>query len=111
MELKKGQNMLEHEAEIFSRPARTWFQTEKEKARAAGDTLSWLRLTHELTGGTRHVIGKRQGGNGIVPGESGISPDDPLKVRPKAAQSCLLTWTSTAEEEQIRRSLQKSKTS
>lgn len=35
MELKKGQNILEHEAEIFSRPRRTWFQTEKDKARAA----------------------------------------------------------------------------
>ena len=80
MELKKGQNMLEHEAEIFSRPARTWFQTEKEKARAAGDALSWLRLTHGLTGGTRHVIGRKQGGNGIAPGESG---GDSLKVRPK----------------------------
>ncbi|KAL1951956.1 hypothetical protein VTO73DRAFT_1105 [Trametes versicolor] len=34
MELKKGQNMIEHEAEIFSRPARTWFQTGKEKAQA-----------------------------------------------------------------------------
>jgi ATP-dependent RNA helicase DDX27 len=31
MELKKGQNMIEHEAEIFSRPARTWFQTAREK--------------------------------------------------------------------------------
>lgn len=31
MELKKGQNIIEHEAEIFSRPARTWFQTNKEK--------------------------------------------------------------------------------
>ncbi|KAG6335274.1 hypothetical protein ID866_3803 [Astraeus odoratus] len=38
MELKKGQNMIEHEAEIFSRPARTWFQTEKEKARTAAAT-------------------------------------------------------------------------
>ncbi|CCM01972.1 uncharacterized protein FIBRA_04045 [Fibroporia radiculosa] len=34
MEVKKGQNMIEHEAEIFSRPARTWFQTGKEKAKA-----------------------------------------------------------------------------
>ncbi|KAH0590710.1 nucleolar DEAD-box protein required for synthesis of 60S ribosomal subunit, variant 2 [Termitomyces sp. 'cryptogamus'] len=32
MELKKGENMVEHEAEIYSRPARTWFQTGKEKA-------------------------------------------------------------------------------
>lgn len=34
MEIKKGQNMVEHEAEIFSRPARTWFQSEKEKQAA-----------------------------------------------------------------------------
>lgn len=27
--------MLQHESEIFSRPARTWFQTEKEKKAAA----------------------------------------------------------------------------
>ncbi|GAA6059375.1 hypothetical protein JCM10212_003273 [Sporobolomyces blumeae] len=31
MELQKAQNMLEHEAEIKSRPARTWFQTQTEK--------------------------------------------------------------------------------
>ncbi|WVQ80664.1 ATP-dependent RNA helicase DRS1 [Cryptococcus sp. DSM 104549] len=34
MELRKGQNMVEHEAEIFARPARTWFQTGKEKEAA-----------------------------------------------------------------------------
>ena len=34
MELKKGENMLEHEKEIFSRPARTWFQSEKDKQSA-----------------------------------------------------------------------------
>eukprot|EP00879_Flechtneria_rotunda_P021737 GHRR01022921.1.p1 GENE.GHRR01022921.1~~GHRR01022921.1.p1 ORF type:complete len:358 (+),score=113.44 GHRR01022921.1:842-1915(+) len=31
MEANKAANMLEHEDEIYSRPARTWFQTEKEK--------------------------------------------------------------------------------
>ncbi|OCF33533.1 ATP-dependent RNA helicase DRS1 [Kwoniella heveanensis BCC8398] len=31
MELKKGQNMVEHQDEIYARPARTWFQSEKEK--------------------------------------------------------------------------------
>lgn len=36
MELKKGQNMIEHEKEIFARPARTWFQTAKEKQTASG---------------------------------------------------------------------------
>lgn len=34
MELKKGENMVEHEAEIFARPARTWFQSETEKLAA-----------------------------------------------------------------------------
>ncbi|KAL6309998.1 DEAD-domain-containing protein [Sparassis latifolia] len=34
MELKKGQNMIEHEKEIFARPARTWFQSGAEKAKA-----------------------------------------------------------------------------
>lgn len=34
MEVKKGQNMIEHETEIYSRPARTWFQTSKEKEAA-----------------------------------------------------------------------------
>jgi len=28
--------MIEHQDEIFARPARTWFQTEKEKAKAVG---------------------------------------------------------------------------
>ncbi|GAA5972686.1 hypothetical protein JCM11641_002973 [Rhodosporidiobolus odoratus] len=31
MELVKAQNMLEHEAEIKARPARTWFQSQSEK--------------------------------------------------------------------------------
>ena len=31
MELKKGQNINEHSEEIYSRPARTWFQSEKDK--------------------------------------------------------------------------------
>ncbi|ORX63056.1 DEAD-domain-containing protein [Hesseltinella vesiculosa] len=34
MELKKSENMLEHSQEIYSRPARTWFQTETEKKAA-----------------------------------------------------------------------------
>jgi hypothetical protein len=32
MELTKGRNLIEHEQEINSRPARTWFQTTAEKA-------------------------------------------------------------------------------
>lgn len=42
MELRKSQNMIDHEAEIFSRPARTWFQTEKERSKAAGPTNDFI---------------------------------------------------------------------
>ncbi|KIP11968.1 hypothetical protein PHLGIDRAFT_27593 [Phlebiopsis gigantea 11061_1 CR5-6] len=34
MEVRKGQNLIEHEEEIHSRPARTWFQSGKEKLQA-----------------------------------------------------------------------------
>ncbi|KAG5979335.1 nucleolar DEAD-box protein required for synthesis of 60S ribosomal subunit [Claviceps digitariae] len=46
MQVKKGENLIEHEAEIKSRPRRTWFETEheKKKARQAGkDELNGLR--------------------------------------------------------------------
>ena len=49
MELKKGQNILEHEDEIYSRPARTWFQSEKEKQRARGTRIFsrfWCPVDH-----------------------------------------------------------------
>ena len=36
MELKKGENMAEHQNEIFARPARTWFQTAHEKQKSKG---------------------------------------------------------------------------
>ena len=42
MELKKGENMVEHEEEIFARPARTWFQSEKEKLAAKRECDLWL---------------------------------------------------------------------
>ena len=34
MQVTKGENMIEHGDEIFSRPKRTWFQSEKDKAAA-----------------------------------------------------------------------------
>lgn len=45
MEVKKGQNMIEHEAEIYSRPARTWFQTGKEKQTAEGSQILMMPNT------------------------------------------------------------------
>lgn len=56
MQVKKGENLIEHEAEIKSRPRRTWFETEhdKKKARQAGkDELNGLRegLKKKTSGG------------------------------------------------------------
>ena len=34
MEVQKGENMMTHQDEIYARPARTWFQSEKAKADA-----------------------------------------------------------------------------
>lgn len=36
MEIRKAQNQMDHEEEIMSRPARTWFQSEKEKKKSKG---------------------------------------------------------------------------
>ena len=40
--------MIEHEAEIFSRPARTWFQTNKEKQKAEGSFKNFQFLDIEF---------------------------------------------------------------
>ena len=36
MQMQKSENMLAHQDEIYSRPARTWFQSEKDKAESKG---------------------------------------------------------------------------
>ena len=40
MQVTKGENMIEHGDEIFSRPKRTWFQSEKDKAAAKHMSMS-----------------------------------------------------------------------
>ena len=42
MQVQKGENLMKHQDEIYSRPARTWFQSEKDKAAAKG-TCTWPR--------------------------------------------------------------------
>lgn len=50
MELTKGRNLIEHEQEIKSRPARTWFQTTAEKAVAKSKFfVSTVHTTCSLT--------------------------------------------------------------
>jgi ATP-dependent RNA helicase DDX27 len=47
MELRKGENMIAHEDEIYARPARTWFQSAREKETAKGEeTFVVVTLTH-----------------------------------------------------------------
>lgn len=49
MEITKGQNLIEHRDEIMSRPARTWFQTEREKKLAQGALLSCSKVRLQST--------------------------------------------------------------
>src|SRR5882757_8022146 len=58
MEVKKGQNMLEHEAEIYSRPARTWFQSGREKQHSEGVSRSQCLFVHPQT--VSLALSKRQ---------------------------------------------------
>ncbi|TFK57284.1 DEAD-domain-containing protein [Heliocybe sulcata] len=69
MELKKGQNMIEHEEEIYSRPARTWFQSTKDKAKSA--VLS--KQAHEA------------GSDGLGKAKAKTGPDENKRKRDKYA--------------------------
>ncbi|KAK2616503.1 nucleolar DEAD-box protein required for synthesis of 60S ribosomal subunit [Conoideocrella luteorostrata] len=74
MQVKKGENMIEHEAEIMSRPRRTWFETQhdKKKARKAGkDELN----------GLREGLKKKTGANGK------LSNKDMKKLDAKSARA------------------------
>lgn len=57
MELQKGQNMLDHKEEIYSRPARTWFQTANEKASAKNKGREEYNDKMDTSG-----VGSRNGG-------------------------------------------------
>ncbi|KJZ76493.1 ATP-dependent RNA helicase DRS1 [Hirsutella minnesotensis 3608] len=55
MQVKKGENLLEHEAEIKSRPKRTWFETQDDKAKAK-------RAGRDELNGMREAMKKKTGG-------------------------------------------------
>jgi hypothetical protein len=59
MELKKGENIIEHESEIYSRPARTWFQSGKEKLKAEGQRACSI-LVNLRSGKIPTAAGKNQ---------------------------------------------------
>jgi ATP-dependent RNA helicase DDX27 len=62
MELKKGQNLIEHEKEIYSRPARTWFQSAKDKLNTEGMpcVLPYVCLLFILLTSRTAAISKQQ---------------------------------------------------
>ena len=55
MQLKKGENLIEHEAEIKGRPRRTWFETEKDKKKSKEAGRAELN-------GMRDSLKKKHGG-------------------------------------------------
>ena len=55
MQVRKGENTIEHQAEIMSRPKRTWFESEKEKQVAKNAGRAELN-------GLENKKGKKKGG-------------------------------------------------
>ncbi|KAL7943499.1 hypothetical protein V8C42DRAFT_354267 [Trichoderma barbatum] len=56
MQIKKGENIIQHEAEIKSRPKRTWFETQQDKnnAKQAGrEELNGPRASKKKGGNTK----------------------------------------------------------
>ncbi|KAI0271361.1 DEAD-domain-containing protein [Gloeopeniophorella convolvens] len=93
MEVKKGQNMLEHEEEIYSRPARTWFQSGKEKQKA--ETLSKQLYENGFT--SANAAGKK------AAAKSGATSEKPKRdkfsgLTRRAKRRKLATEEETKEE-------------
>lgn len=84
MEAEKASNMLEHESEIYSRPARTWFQSERQKK----ETSKRAREAVELGYGGGNAYGE-------------LAPEVAKKVAKNAAKSArrLERKQAAAEEE------------
>ena len=56
MQTQKAENMIEHDAEIYARPPRTWFQTEKQKKESAKRG----RVGADEEGGSQAKASKKQ---------------------------------------------------
>lgn len=57
-DVRKGENIVEHQQEIMSRPKRTWFESEKEKIAAKKAGFAELNAGLEVNG---HGSGKKKG--------------------------------------------------
>lgn len=63
MEVRRGANMVEHEEEIFGRPKREWFQSEKEKLASKSESpdhasYETYRLTNASDAGKEGYVSK-----------------------------------------------------
>ncbi|KAK3716115.1 hypothetical protein QZH41_019654, partial [Actinostola sp. cb2023] len=99
MEMNKAKNLLDHEKEIFSRPARVWFQDKEQKRKGDDKGQAKKRLKKE----TRDVIKlteeekSRQREMGFIKREakrsrkkkklSAFPPERPEKDQPNKSQS------------------------
>lgn len=83
MQVKKGENLIEHESEIKSRPKRTWFETEDDKKKAK-------------TAGKEELNGKKE-----VPKKSTgkLSNKDKKRLDVKALRAESGTWRKTKTSE------------
>ena len=64
MQTQKAENMIEHEAEIYARPPRTWFQTEQQKKQSAKRARSGSSEEAEENKGKNAKKQKREEANG-----------------------------------------------
>ena len=62
MQVRKGENIMDHESEIMSRPKRTWFESEKEKRVAKKSGRAELNGPESVAGkkGKRKLSGKEK---------------------------------------------------
>ena len=65
LQAQKAENIMEHEAEIYARPARTWFQTERQKRQAAKEAREAATSAPDIQAAVKGVAarkGSSQGG-------------------------------------------------
>ena len=58
MQLRKGENIIDHQAEILSRPKRTWFESEKDKQIAKKTGRAELNGPESVEVGKKKTKGK-----------------------------------------------------
>ncbi|KAF5026667.1 hypothetical protein F66182_1251 [Fusarium sp. NRRL 66182] len=92
MQVKKGENLIQHEAEIKSRPKRTWFETEhdKKKSKQAGrDELNGMRegmkkKTGKLSNKDKKILDAKQFRSEVGTGwKKGKTSEADMKARHK----------------------------